>query len=429
MLIFILFFLLLLLIGIPIAYCLGLVAFLGIALLPGMSMITVVHRMFSGLNSFILLAVPLFMLAANLMNKGKISEKLIEFSLAIVGHIRGGLGQAHVLVSMLFAGISGSSQADVGGIGKILIPSMIEEGYSKETSVGVTAASSVIGIIIPPSIPMVVYGAVTNASVGAMFLGGLVPGILIGVGQMIVVYFVAKKHNYPRHPLLSAKQFMHVFLESVPALITPLILVGGVISGLATPTEAASLACIYALILGVFVFHTIHLKDLGPILVDTLKLSSVSLFALATANALGQLLSYYQVSTMLLAFFNGVGSRVLFLSFSLLLFLFLGTFMDAIPVIVLFVPIILPAASQLGISPIHLGIITVIAMAIGQITPPYGLCLLLAGKIGNLSVEQSFKASVPYLLVILGVLVLVAFCPAIALTVPKLIKPEWFATI
>ena len=427
MLLLVICFIILLFIGVPIAYGLGITAFLGIALLPGVSMITVVHRMFSGLNSFILLAVPLFMLAANLMNKGRISEKLIEFSLSIVGHIRGGLGQANVLVSMLFAGISGSSQADVGGIGKILIPSMIDEGYSKETSVGVTACSSVIGIIIPPSIPMVVFGAITNASVGAMFLGGLIPGVLIGVGQMLVVYFVAKKYNYPRHERPTLRQFMRTFIQSVPALITPLILVGGVISGLATPTEAAALACIYALVLGMGVFKTIRPKDIPPIILETLKLSSVSLFALATANALGQLLSYYHVSEAILSFFgNQVNSSVMFILFSLALFLFLGTFMDAIPAIVLFVPVIMPSAMQFGISSIQLGLMIVITMAIGQITPPYGLCLLLAGKIGNLSVGRSFKAALPYLGVVLVVLLLVSFFPSITLAVPKLIKPEWF---
>lgn len=427
MLLLVICFIILLFIGVPIAYGLGITAFLGIALLPGVSMITVVHRMFSGLNSFILLAVPLFMLAANLMNKGRISEKLIEFSLSIVGHIRGGLGQANVLVSMLFAGISGSSQADVGGIGKILIPSMIDEGYSKETAVGVTACSSVIGIIIPPSIPMVVFGAITNASVGAMFLGGLIPGVLIGVGQMLVVYFVAKKYNYPRHERPTLRQFMRTFIQSVPALITPLILVGGVISGLATPTEAAALACIYALVLGMGVFKTIKPKDIPPIILETLKLSSVSLFALATANALGQLLSYYHVSEAILSFFGDqVNSSAMFIIFSLALFLFLGTFMDAIPAIVLFVPVIMPSAMQFGISSIQLGLMIVITMAIGQITPPYGLCLLLAGKIGNLSVGRSFKAALPYLGVALIVLLLVSFFPSITLAVPKLIKPEWF---
>jgi tripartite ATP-independent transporter DctM subunit len=204
-------------------------------------------------------------------------------------------------------------------------------------------------------------------------------------------------------------------------------LVGGVISGFATPTEAAALACIYALILGMGVFKTIKLKDIPPIISETLKLSSVSLFALATANALGQLLSYYHVSEAILSFFSDqVTSKTMFLLFSLALFLFLGTFMDAIPAIVLFVPVILPSALQFGISSIHLGLIIVITMAIGQITPPYGLCLLLAGKLGDLSVGRSYKASIPYLSIVLFVLVLVAFFPALTLAIPKFLRPEWF---
>jgi C4-dicarboxylate transporter DctM subunit len=420
-------FLLLLLMGLPIAYILGWVAIVGISNLQGIPLITVVQRMFSGLNSFTLLAVPLFIFAANIMNRGSISQRLIDFSVSLVGHIRGGLGHANVLVSMLFAGISGSSQADTAGIGKILIPGMIKEGYSKETSVGVTAASSTIGIIIPPSIPMVIYSSVANASIGALFLGGIVPGILIGLGQMAVVYFVSKKHNYPKNERVPFKKVLRLALINFPALLTPVIIIGGVISGAATATESACVAAIYAIFLAVFAFKTINFKDLGEIIADTMRTSAVSLFALATANALGQLMSYYNVNEMVATFFgSNIASRAAFLLITIGFYLFLGTFMDAIPAIILFVPALLPVATSFGITPVQLGLIIVITLAVGQVTPPYGLCLLIAGKIANMSVHKAFIAVIPYILVSVVVVIIIAFFPSIAFTIPKLIQPSWF---
>lgn len=416
----------LLFIGVPISFTIGIVAAIGIFQLHQIPVITVVQKMFSGLNSFVLLAVPLFILAANLMNQGKISEKLIDYSISLVGHIRGGLAHANVVVSMIFAGISGSSQADTAGIGKVLIPSMIKQGYSKEVTVGVTAASSTIGIIIPPSIPMVIYGSIANASVGALFLGGIVPGILIGLGQMAVVYFFAVKNNYPKYPRASLKKIVFQTLESFPTLLTPIIIISGIVSGVATPTESACVACIYATVLGLFVFKTLKLKDLPAILIDTLKLSSLSLFALATANALGQLLSYYKVADQVQLFFtNFVPSKDIFLISTIALFLFLGTFMDAIPAMILFVPVLLPAAQSLGISSVHLGLIVVITLAIGQVTPPYGLCLLLASSIAGLSVERSFIGVIPFISVTLIVLLIISFFPDIAFFIPRLIMPNW----
>lgn len=420
-------FLLLLVMGMPIAYILGVVAVVGISQLGSIPLITVVQKMFTGLNSFTLLAVPLFVLAANIMNRGKISEKLIEFSDGVVGHFAGGLAYTNVLVSMLFAGISGSSQADTAGIGKILIPGMIKEGYSKETSVGVTAASSTIGIIIPPSIPMVVYSSVAGASIGALFLGGIVPGILIGLGQMFIIWMGNRKYHYPKHERLTFKKMLRLTLVSVPALLTPVIIIGGVSAGICTATESACVACIYALVLGVFVFKTITLKDVKPLLLDTLKVSGASLFALATANALGQLLSYYNVNQMVGSFFtSNLNNKFAFLIAVILFYLFLGTFMDAIPAMILFVPVLLPVATSFGISAVQLGLIIVITLAVGQVTPPYGLCLLIAGKIGNMPVHKAFVAVAPYIAVSVVVVTIIAFFPNIAFGIPKLLQPTWF---
>jgi len=420
-------FLIFMLIGIPIAFVIGIVSMVGIMNVPYIPEVTVPVKMLNGINSFVLLAVPLFILAANLMNRGQISQKLIDLALTLVGHIKGGLAHSNILVSMMFAGVSGAAQADTAGVGKILIPNMLSNGYDKETAVGVTAASSTIGVIIPPSIPMIIFAGLTNVSVGALFLGGLVPGILIGLGMMIFIYFLAVKRGYPKQKRASLKKIITLFLQTAPALLTPIIIIGGIISGLFTATEAAAVASVYTFVICMFFYKTIKWKDLPSILVDTLALSSLSLFALAAASALGELMSYYQISIIAQEFLtNNVGTKSLFILIIILFFLFIGTFMDAIPAMILFVPVILPAALQFGVDPVHLGIITVMTLAVGLVTPPYGLCLLLAAKIGDLSIEKSFVAITPYITIVLIVLVLVAFFPQISFYVPKLLNPGLF---
>lgn len=419
-------FIILMVIGIPIAFVIGIVALVGIFNVAYIPEVTVPVKMFNGINSFVLLAVPLFILAANLMNQGKISEKLIDLSLAIVGRVRGGLAHANILVSMIFAGVSGAAQADTAGVGKILIPTMKKKGYDTETAVGVTAASSTIGVIIPPSIPMIIFAGLTNASIGALFIGGIIPGILIGVGMMIFIYFIAVKRNYPKSDPVEVKKFLKLVLESFPALLTPVIIIGGIITGFFTATEAAAIASLYTLFISMFIYKTIKLKDIPKILFDTMALSSLSLFALAAASALGELMGYYQFAMVAQDFFtNHIGSKWVFIVIIIAFFLFIGTFMDAIPAMILFIPVILPTALQFGITPVHLGLITIMTLAIGLVTPPYGLCLLLAAKIGNLSIEKSLVATIPYLLIILVVLLFVAFFPDIAFYIPKLINPDF----
>ncbi|MBM7599378.1 tripartite ATP-independent transporter DctM subunit [Virgibacillus halotolerans] len=420
-------FIVLMLIGVPIAFVIGIVALIGIFNIPYTPEATVPMKMVNGLDSFVLLAVPLFIFAANLMNAGKISTKLIDLAMAIVGPIRGGLAHTNILVSMMFAGVSGAAQADTAGVGKILIPSMTKNGYDKETSVAVTAASSTIGVVIPPSIPMIIFAGLTNASIGALFLGGIIPGILIGLGMMIFVYILAVKRNYPKTARVEFTKFIKLFVQTIPALFTPIIIIGGIISGLITATEAAAVASLYTIIISIFLYKTLKLKDLPKILIDTLGLSSLSLFALAAASALGELMSYYQLGTMAQEFFTDhVGTKWVFMLLIIAFFLFIGTFMDAIPAMILFVPVILPTALQFGIEPVHLGLIIVMTLAIGLVTPPYGLCLLLAAKIGDLTIERSFIAVLPYIAIVLIVLLFIAFFPDIAFYIPKMINPGLF---
>ena len=414
-------------IGVPICYGLGLVSFLGICSLPAIPNTVVFTKMFNGLNSFTLLAVPLFILAANLMNEGEITEKLIDCCNALVGHFRGGLAYSNILVSMIFAGISGSSQADTAGVGKIFIPAMEKQGYDKGTSVGVTAASSTLGSIIPPSITMVVYAGIANVSTGALFMTGILPGILLGLAMMAVVRFYSKRKGFPKSERVPIRAALKLLFHSMPALLTPIILIGGIVSGLFTPTESAAFACMYALLVGIFFYRTIRLQKLPGILVETMKMSSLSLFALATANALGELLSYYQLNVMVQNFFLGLaGGRLIFLLVVVLFFLFIGTFMDAVPAMILFVPIILPSATALGISPIILGLIIVVTLALGLVTPPYGLCLLLASSISGIRIEDAFRGTLPYFLSSLAVLLLLILFPEIWLSIPSALFPGLF---
>ena len=282
-------------------------------------------------------------------------------------------------------------------------------------------------MVIPPSIPMIIFAGLTNASVGALFLGGIVPGILIGLGMMIFVYIMAVKRNYPRDARVEFKEFAKLFAQAIPALLTPIIIIGGIIFGFFTATEAAAVASLYTLIVCMFYYKTLRLKDLPKILMDTLALSSLSLFALAAASALGELMSYYRLGEVAEQFFtNNVGTKWLFLIIIILFFVFVGTFMDAIPAMILFVPVILPTALEFGIDPVHLGLIVVITLAVGLITPPYGLSLLLAAKIGEMSVERSFVAVIPYIAIILVVLIFISFFPDIAFYIPRVINPGLF---
>lgn len=414
-------------IGVPISFALGFVSFAGIASLPTIPNTVVFTKMFNGLNSFTLLAVPLFILAANLMNEGSISDRLIEVCNSAVGRVRGGLAHANILVSMIFAGISGSSQADTAGIGKILIPAMEKQGYDKKTAVGVTAASSTLGSIIPPSITMVVYAGIANVGTGALFMTGLVPGILLGLAMMAVVALGAKKKNFPKGEAVPVKEVLRQIWHSLPALMTPIILIGGICTGWFTPTESAAFACVYALLIGVFFYKSIKISRLPHILVETMKMSALSLFALATANALGELLSYYQLNLYVQQFFLGMpGGKLVFLVVVVFFFMFVGTFMDAVPAMILFVPIILPSATALGISPIILGLIVVVTLALGLVTPPYGLCLLLAGSISGITIEDSFKGVLPYFLSSVAVLVAMIVFSDFFLAIPAMLFPALF---
>ncbi len=420
-------FILLVALRVPVAFALGLATIPVISIELRLTPFIVLDRTFQSYNSFILLAVPFFLLAANLMNSGKITDKLIDLARVLTGWMPGGLGHVNVAVSMLFAGISGSSTADAAGVGKILIPAMEREGYDKRFAIAITACSSVMGVIIPPSILMVVWGGVMNISVGALFLAGAIPGLMIGFALMATVYGYAKVYDYPTVGRPTFKVFFDTFKGSILALLTPIFVIGSIVAGIVTPTESAIIAAIYALCLGMFVYRTVTIKDLGFVLYDTGKFASISLFAIGTASAFGWLLAFYNVPRLIVDLmtaweFGIFGTSIMIAS----LFLFFGLFIDAIPTIIILGTVLLPVAQAVGMHPVVFAIIGIISLAFGLVTPPYGLCLLISAAIGGLNVTQVLRDVVIILIPMLLILLLIILIPDIALWLPKTLMPATF---
>lgn len=383
-------------------------------------------EMWRSYNSFILLAVPFFLLAANLMNSAGITERLVNLAKASVGHLPGGLGHINVMVSMLFAGISGSSTADAAGIGSLLIPAMKKQGYDAPFSVAITACSSVMGVIIPPSILMVVWGGLMSVSIGGLFLAGVIPGVLMAMGMMGTVWVYAHRRGYPMYERSSWRQFVAAFGQAGLALVTPLIIIGGIVGGLFTPTEASVVAVIYSAFLGGVVYRSLGLKDFPKVLYDSGRLAAVSLFCIGTASAFGWLLAYFRVPQALVELVSAWGSGPF--TVGLLIagsFLLIGMFIDAIPAIIILGTILLPVSASVGMHPIHFAIIGVMSLAFGLVTPPYGLCLLISAEIGGLKVVKVLKDVAVILLPMLVLLVLVILFPEIVLWLPRLIAPQF----
>lgn len=376
------------------------------------------QRMYSGLDSFVLLAVPFFVLAGAIMNVSKVTDRLMALAQSVVGSIRGGLGMVNVSTSMAFGGVSGSSTADVAGLGSVLIPQMERRGYTKEFAVGITAASAVIGTIIPPSIQMVVWGSLTSTSIGAMFLAGVIPGILIGGGMMAVTYVQARRHGFPKEQRPSLAKVARALRDSLLALGIPVLVIGGIVGGFVTATEASVLAVLYALLLGLVVYRTVRLRDLPRVFRESAQLTALPLFALAAASVFAYLLAFYRIPFLLQDAVAGVPPAAL-LPLVAIVFILLGTFLDALPAMAIMIPVLAPAVTAAGVDPVQYALVAVISLAFGLITPPYGLCLLLASAIGKLPVVRAVKPMAPFAAVIVGVLLLTVFVPETVLWLPE----------
>ncbi|MGE0313838.1 MAG: TRAP transporter large permease [Lautropia sp.] len=413
-------------IRIPVAFALGLACVPVFFISDRLSPTLLFDQMFVSYNSFILLAVPFFLLAANLMNSAGITQRLIDLSRSLVGHLPGGLGHVNVVVSMLFAGISGSSTADAAGIGSLLIPQMKKQGYDTSFSVAITACSSVMGVIIPPSILMVVWGGLMSVSIGGLFLAGVLPGILIAAALMGVVHVYAKRRGYPVYARSSLYDLGRAFSRAILALMTPLIIVGGIVGGLFTPTEASVVAVIYSLILGLFVYRSITFADLPRILYDSARFAAIALFCIGTASAFGWILAYFQIPKLAVEVLAGWGSGPI--STGLIIaasFLLVGMFIDAIPAIIILGTVLFPVAQAAGIHPVHFGIIGVVSLAFGLVTPPYGLCLLISSAIGGIRLSQALRDTAIILVPMLAVLLFIILVPDAILALPRWLMPKF----
>ena len=411
---------------VPVAFALGLacvpVFFISDRLSPSL----LFDQMFSSYNSFVLLAVPFFLLAANLMNSAGITQRLIDLSKALVGHLPGGLGHINVMVSMLFAGISGSSTADAAGIGSLLIPQMKKQGYDSSFSVAITACSSVMGVIIPPSILMVVWGGLMSVSIGGLFLAGVLPGILIAGSMMVLVYIYAIRRGYPVYVRSTVPEVGRAILNATLPLMTPLIIVGGIVGGFFTPTEASVVAVLYALAIGLFVYRTFTLQTLPRVLYNSARFAAISLFCIGTASAFGWILAYYQIPKSLVAVMASWGSGPIETGLLIALaFLIVGMFIDAIPAIIILGTVLFPVAEAAGMHPINFAIIGVVSLAFGLVTPPYGLCLLIAASIGEIKLVHAIKDVCIILVPMLGVLLFVILFPEAILALPRWIMPKF----
>ena len=409
--------------GAPIAVALGLSSILGIIFVGGSNMVTVGQRVFEGMNSFALLAVPLFTFAGLVMGKGGIAKRIINFCYSIVGHITGGLAHVNVLVSMVFGGISGAAVADTAGVSGLLMPQMMEKKYSKEFTVAVTAISSTIGIVIPPSIPMVVISGILGISTGKLFLGGIIPGILMGISQMIVSYFIAKKEGVPKEEgHIQFKNIIKTFKESFWALLMPFVIIGSIMSGVVSPTEAGVIAVIYGLIVGGIVYKELNWDDVKGAMRDTAKTSGKIFIIVGTAALFTKLLTtagfHIFVKDLLLSIST---NPTVILLITLLIILLVATFMEVNATITLLMPVLYPVIQAVGIDPTLFCVLVVICCGVGLVTPPVGMCLYVACDLAKLDMGSATKALLPFILATIICIIILIIFPGLILWPASLI--------
>ena len=408
----------LMLIRVPIAVALGMSS-LGYILLEGLPPVLLVHNVINGMNSFPLLAVPFFIMAGGLMNSAGITGRIFGFARSVVGWMNGGLAHVNIGASIIFAGMSGAAVADAGGLGAIEIKAMREAGYDDDFSVGVTAASSTIGPIIPPSLPLVIFGVMASVSIGELFVAGIIPGLLMAVSLMIMVWYMSKKRNYPRDEAFSFSNVGRRFKTAILPLMTPVIIVGGIVSGAFTPTEAAVCAASYALVLGLFVYRTLNVKKLVAVSIETIETTASIMLIVGAATIFAWILTANQAAALFAETLLGLtDNKTLILLMIMLVVLLIGLFMETIAAISILVPVLLPVSAQIGVDPIHLGIIVILNLMIGLLTPPVGMVLFVLSKVSGVSFERCVRATMPFLVPLVVVLLLLTFIPQLTLFLP-----------
>lgn len=393
----------------------------------GMPLTSAVNQIYSGIDSFTLLAVPFFMLLGRILNAGSITDRLLKVADATVGHIRGGLGHVNVASSMVFASLSGSAAADTASVGSILIPAMKRAGYSPAFSVALTAASSTLGVIIPPSIILIIYGAFGNVSIGALFLGGVVPGVLIGLSMMLYTYIVAVREGYPANPFPGVRTLGTLLRRGAAPLMIPVIVLGGIMGGVFTPTEGAVVAVLWAFLLTLFLYRDVPLRDVPKMLAASVLDFAVPMFTVAGAGIFGWLIAYLGAAQIVVDFITSMTTNPYLIMLMLIGFLLLiGTVLNPISAVLIFLPIIQTLGTTAGVNPVHLGVLTVIVLSVGLVTPPYGICLLIAAQIGEVSIGRAMLAAIPICALTVLIACVSLWVPDIVIGLPKIFLPKYF---
>jgi tripartite ATP-independent transporter DctM subunit len=416
--------LLVILAGMPLFASMGLAALLFLWL-GGMPITVLPQKMAGSMNSFPIVAAPLFILMGNILGAAQITDRIVAFASAVIGWVRGGYAHASILTSMIFAGMVGSAVADAAGSGAIEIRAMKNAGYKPETAAAITAAAATIGPIIPPSLPMVIYGVTADVSIGKLFMAGLIPGMLMGLALMVMVVFVARKEGMGRKPFAGFKAIGRAFLNGFFAIMTPVVILGGMFSGLFTPTEAAAVACLYALFMGFVVYRTLEFKQLGPILVETAETTGLVLVLVMAAGALGWCMSISRLpQTLTPLIVQTISSPIEFLLMANVLMLLVGCFMEALAAMLIMIPILVPAAITYGIDPVQFGVIMVLNLILGTIHPPIGVVLFVVTRIANVSFETMSRAILPWLVPLLVVLLAITLWPPLTLWLPHVLTAK-----
>lgn len=411
-----------LLIRIPVAFSLG-IASLAALLVKDIPLLVIAQKIMINLDSFTLMAIPFFVFAGQLMNQAGITKRIIDFSNSIVGRYRGGLSLTNIIASMIFGGVSGSMIADTTALGTILIPSMIEEGYDPDFSAAVTASSSLCGPIIPPSIPMVVYGATAGVSVLDLFLGGIIPGIMIGVFLIIYCFIISNKRKYPKMPKQNIIQIIKSFLRSFFALLMPVIMIGGLLVGLFTPTEAAAVAAVYAIIVGLFIYREINFQNFLDSLIKSFKITAQVLIMISFAKLFAWVLIANNIPQLLTGFLLSLTNNPLIILLILnILMLFMGCFMGPLANMAILIPLVMSTIKAVGIDPLHFGIIMTFNLSLGLLTPPFGLSLFISSSIAKISFKRIVIATLPFLLILLVLLLTINLFPVTVTFIPNLGK-------
>lgn len=407
--------------SLPIFLAMGITCLL-FALLFDLPLMVLPQSYVRGLAVYDLLALPFYFLAGDLMNAGGITARLVKFSEALIGHIRGGLSHVTIISSMIFAGVSGSAVADASAIGSVLIPTMKKNGYPSSYVAALTAASSTIGPIIPPSIPMVVYGLLTQVSIGRLFLAGAIPGILMGVYLLVVSFHISYRRGYPANQRATLKQLFRSFIDAAPALMMPAIILGGIVIGIVTPTEAGAIAVVYGLVIGCFVYREINLKDLPRIFGQTMVNTATIMIIIATTGLFCWIIANMGLGGVLVKMFQSISTnKWIILAIINVFFLFWGCFLDPVTAMLIIVPILIPLVQQLGIDLVHFGLIVVLNLMIGLVTPPVGILLYLSSSMANVKLGLMLKELVPFLLALFLVLAMSTYIPSIVMWLPNLL--------